>query len=99
MWPYPRAELVRAAVVVGRQLEHRLLVAHREEVVRRLELTVADDVELARESKPERLVEGAAPLRVGDPDHRVQEAGPRGHRKRGDLLGRNERDCARIAHG
>src|SRR5438270_49272 len=38
------AELVRAAVVVVRQLEHGVLSADPEEVVRRLELAVPDDV-------------------------------------------------------
>src|SRR5207247_7474601 len=42
-----RAQLVREAVVVERQLEHVLGVAQREEVVRRLQLPVADDVHVA----------------------------------------------------
>ena len=67
------AEVVGAAVVVERQLEHRLLVADAEEVVRRLELAVADDVHVALEAEAERLVEGAALLRIRDPDHRVEE--------------------------
>ena len=72
--PVAAAEVVAAAVVVERQLEHRLLVADREEVVRRLELAVADDVEVAREGEAERLVERAALLGIGNPAHRVQEA-------------------------
>ena len=52
-----RAELVGAAVVVERQLELLLLAGHAEEVVRRLELAVADDRQLAPELEPERLVE------------------------------------------
>src|ERR1043166_7314580 len=51
------AEVVRATVVVVRQFEHRLLVADREETVRCLALAVADDVHLAGEREPERLVE------------------------------------------
>jgi len=72
--PIAGAHLVRASVVVVRQLEHVLLVADREEVVRRLQLAVADDVHLAREPEPERLIEHPTLRRVGDPDHRVQEA-------------------------
>ena len=71
----PRSELVRAAVVVVRQLEHVLLIADREEVVGRLELAVPDDVHVAREAKAERLVEAAAPLRVGDANHGVEKGG------------------------
>ena len=69
------AELVRATVVVERQLEHALLVADREEVVRRLALAVPNDVHLALKAEPERLVERAAPRRIRDPDHGVQEGG------------------------
>src|SRR5439155_21357096 len=54
--PVAAAEVVAATVVVECQLEHRLLVADREEVVRRLQLAVADDVEVAREGEAERLV-------------------------------------------
>src|SRR5204863_5431008 len=77
-----RAELVRAPVVVIGQLEHRLLVAEREEVVRRLQLSVADDVEVAGEREAERLVERAAARRVGDAVHRVQKGGHPGDRTR-----------------
>src|SRR5262249_39658065 len=45
----------------------------REEVVRRLDCAIADDVEVAREGEPERLVERAAAPGIGDPHHRVQE--------------------------
>ena len=51
------AEVVRAAVVVERQLELRILAGDAEEVVRRLLLAAADDVELATELEPERLIE------------------------------------------
>ena len=77
------AEVVRAAVVVVRELELRVLARDAEEVVRRLPLAVADDVHVAAELEAERLVEGAAPLRIGDPVHRVQIArhapDPTGH--------------------
>src|SRR5581483_5681190 len=69
------AEVVGAPVVVVRQLEHRGVVAEREEVVRRLELAIADDVHVALEAEAERPVEGAALLRIRDPDHRVEEFG------------------------
>src|SRR5262249_43231308 len=68
------AELVGAPVVVEGELELFLLAGHAEEVVRRLELAVPDDRELATELHAERLVEGTAPVRIGDPDHRVQIA-------------------------
>src|SRR6059058_5496386 len=71
------AEVIRTAVVVVGQLQDRVVAAHREEVVRRLLLSVPDDVQLAVEREAERLVEGAAPAGVGDPYHRVQEG--RGH--------------------
>ena len=58
-----------------RQLEHRVLTADPEEVVGRLELAVADDVHVALEAEAERLVEGAALLRIRDPNHRVEEFG------------------------
>ena len=48
--------------------------AERVEVVRRLELSVADDVQVAGEAEPERLVEAPARLRIGDAHHCVQEA-------------------------
>ncbi len=54
--------------------------AELEEAVRRFQLRVADDVELACEREAERLVEGAAALGVGDADHRVQEASHDGDR-------------------
>src|SRR3954447_23106039 len=73
--PVAAAEVVGAAVVVEGQLEHGLLVGDGEEVVRRLLLAAADDVHLAIEREPERLVERAALLRIRDPDHRVQETG------------------------
>ncbi len=68
-----RAQLVRAPVVIERQLEDVLGVADREEVVRRLQLAVPDDVHVAAEAKAERLVERAALLGIGDPHHRVEE--------------------------
>src|SRR5437763_5419093 len=71
------AEVIRTPVVVVGQLQDRVVAAHREEVVRRLLLSVPDDVQLAVEREAERLVEGAAPAGIGDPDHRVQEG--RGH--------------------
>src|SRR5579864_8240605 len=45
--PVGAAQLVRAAVVIERQLELLLLAGVAEEVVRRLELAVADDRELS----------------------------------------------------
>src|SRR6266545_3260742 len=69
-----RADVVAAAVVVERQLELLLLAGEAEEVVRRLELAVAHDRQLAPELHAERLVERAAPVRIGDADHRVQVA-------------------------
>src|SRR5437763_11155144 len=65
--PVARAELIGAAVVVERQLEHRLPVADREEVVGRLELAVADDVHVALKAEAERLVERAVLLGIRDP--------------------------------
>ena len=67
------SQLVRAAVVVVRQLEHRLGVSEREEVVRRLLLSVPDDVHVAVEGEAERLVERATALGIGDAHHRVQK--------------------------
>src|SRR4051795_8468226 len=61
----PGAVVVVAPVVVVRQLEDRFLVADAEEVVRRLELAVPDDVHLALEAEAERLVEAAAASGVG----------------------------------
>ena len=75
--PVPGAEVVRATIVVERQLEDVLGVSEREEVVRRLALAVSDDVHVAGEAKAERLVEAAAPLGVRDPNHRVEEGGHR----------------------
>src|SRR6266540_2380104 len=79
------AELVCAAVVVERQLELLLLARKAEEVVRRLELAVAHDRQLAPELHSESLVEGAAPLRIGDADHRVQVARHAGILREGRL--------------
>src|SRR3954468_14078026 len=53
-------QLVRPSVVVVRQLEHRVGVAEREEVVRRLFLAVPDDVHVAVEREAQRLVERTA---------------------------------------
>src|SRR5205814_538046 len=78
------AELVRATVVVVGQLELLLLSGNAEEVVRRLLLTVPDDVHVATELEPERLVERPALLGIGDSVHRVQIARHAGHRKRED---------------
>src|SRR5205814_8731812 len=52
------AEVVRAPVVVEGELELLVLAGHAEEVVRRLLLAVPDDVHVATELHPERLVEG-----------------------------------------
>ena len=73
--PVRGAEVVRATVVVVRQLEDVLVVSEREEVVRRLELAVSDDVHVAGEAEAECLVEAAAPLGIGDANHGVQEIG------------------------
>ena len=70
-----RADVVRPPVVVEGQLELRVLARGAEEVVRRLLLAVADDVELAPELEAEGFVKGPAPGRVGDADHRVEIAG------------------------
>src|SRR5262249_43833716 len=64
--PVAGPEVVRAAVVVEGQLQLGLVAREREEVVRRFELALADDVQVALELHPERLVERAAPVRVGD---------------------------------
>jgi len=56
-----RAELVRPPVAVERQLELLIMPGNAEEIVRRLPLAVADDVHLATELEPERLVERPAP--------------------------------------
>src|SRR4249919_724181 len=77
------AEVVRAPVVVERQLEDVLAVRQAEEVVGGLLLAVSDDVHLAAEREPERLVERPALLRVGDPDHRVEIACHGGHSRVG----------------
>src|SRR5262249_27785680 len=69
-----RPEVVRASVVVERQLELFLLPGHREEVVRRLSLPVTDDVHVTAELEAERLVEGAAPIGIGDAVHGVEIA-------------------------
>ena len=68
-----RAQLVGAAVVVVRQLQNVLLAADRVEVVRRLELAVANNVHLAAERKPECLVEATALLGIRDTHHRVKK--------------------------
>src|SRR5438034_10561320 len=70
--PVAGPELVGATVVVVRQLELFVLAGDAEEVVRRLLLAVPDDVHVATELEAERLVEGAALLRIRDPVHRVQ---------------------------
>src|SRR4051812_37033810 len=70
-----RADVVRAAVMVERELELLVLAGHAEEVVRRFALAVPDDVHVAAELQAERLVEGAALLRIGDPNHGVQVFG------------------------
>src|SRR6478736_771799 len=49
--PVGGAQLVRAAVVVVRQLEDAVRLADREEVVRCLELPLADDVHVALEAE------------------------------------------------
>src|SRR3954452_10841210 len=67
-------EVVRAPGAVEGQLELFLLAGHREEVVRRLLLPVADDVHVTAELEDERLVEGAASFRVGDAVHGVEIA-------------------------
>src|SRR5947209_690215 len=72
--PVGTAHLVAAAVVVQRELELFLLAGEAEEVVRRLELAVTDDRELASRLHAERLVERAALLGICDPVHRVQVA-------------------------
>src|SRR5262249_32850992 len=69
------AEVVRAAVVVQGQLELLLLAGHAEEVVRRLALAAADDVHVAAELEPQRLVERPAALGIGDAVHGVQVFG------------------------
>src|SRR5919197_452446 len=73
--PVGGAQLIAAAVVVERELELLLLAREAEEVVRRLQFAVADDVEVAAVLHPERLVEGTALLGIGDPVHRVQVTG------------------------
>jgi hypothetical protein len=60
-----------------------VLARHAEDVVRRLLLAVANDVHVATELEPERLVEGAAPIRIGDPVHRVQVSRHAGNRMGG----------------
>src|SRR5215207_9703389 len=60
--------------MVEGQLQLLLLIGNAEEVVRRLEFAVPDDVQLAAELEPERLVEAATPLRVRDAEHRVEVA-------------------------
>src|SRR5262249_31013073 len=72
--PVAGAEVVRAAIVVVGELELLVLAGDAEEVVRRLLLAVPDDVHIAAELEAERLVEGAALLRVGDAVHGVEVA-------------------------
>src|SRR5579862_601920 len=81
--PVAGAEVVRAPIVVVRQLEHGRLAADRVEVVRRLDCAVADDVHVALELEAEGFVERAAALGVGDPHHGVQELGHRREPTRG----------------
>jgi hypothetical protein len=68
------AELVRTPVMVVGQLEHIVRFTEREEVVRRFQVPLTHDVHLPRKPKAERLIKSAAPLRISDPDHRVQES-------------------------
>src|SRR5262249_27279344 len=68
------SDVVAPAVVVQRQFELDILAGRCEEVVRRLQLTIPDDRELAFELEPQRLVEAPARLEVGDPVHRVEES-------------------------
>src|SRR5438876_3774489 len=60
--------------MVQRQLELLLLAGKAEEVERRLRLPVADDRRGAAELEAERLVEGAARVRIGDANHCVEIA-------------------------
>ena len=69
--PIGRAHLVRAAVVVEGELELLVLTGDAEEVVGCLQLAVPDDRQLAAKLQPQRLVERAALLGVGDAVHRV----------------------------
>ena len=62
--PVRRPLLVGAAVVVERELELLVLAGQPVEVVRRLELSVADDRQVAPMVEPERLVEGLAAGRI-----------------------------------
>ena len=89
--PIGGAELVAAAVVVERQLQLLLLAGDTEEVVGRLLLALADDVHLAAELEPERLVKRPAPLGIGDSVHGVEIA--RHRRESYAELSRNR--CAR----
>ena len=73
--PVPGSEVIGATVVVVGQLEDVLVVAEGEEVVRRLELAVPDDVHVPREAEAERLVEAAAALGIGDANHGMEESG------------------------
>ena len=61
--------------MVEGELELLLLAGDAEEVVRRFLLAVPDDVHVAAELEPERLVERTASVRVGDAVHGVQIAG------------------------
>src|SRR5215211_1356888 len=72
--PVAGADVVRPLVVVQRQLELFVLPRDPEEVVRRLELAIPHDRQLAAGFEAERLVERPALGGVGDAVHRVQEA-------------------------
>src|SRR5438034_5234125 len=69
--PVRVAHVVHAFVVIEGELQNALAVAHGVEVVGRLELAVADDVQVPAELETERLVEAPALLGVGDAIHRV----------------------------
>jgi hypothetical protein len=60
--------------MVEGELEFLLLARHPEEIVRRLELAVADDREFAPELEAEGVIERPAPLGIGDPVCGVQVA-------------------------
>src|SRR4029453_8300731 len=59
-------------VMVEGQLELLPLAGKAEEVVRRLELAITDDRQLAPKLHPEHLVADPTPLRIGAPEHRVE---------------------------
>src|SRR5207244_6215954 len=64
--PIGVAHFVRAPVVVVGEFQNVLLVANREEVVRRLEVAVPDDVHVTTARAAEPLIEGPSLLRVSD---------------------------------